>query len=38
MGYNKMITFEKINKFEIKEHFPSFYHRDDAYFQIIKKD
>lgn len=32
------ICFKKIHPLEIKEHFPSFYHKDDTYFEIIKGD
>lgn len=31
-----MVSFCEVDKSEIKEHFPSFYHRDDTYFEIIK--
>jgi len=32
------ICFKKINPFEIKEYFPSFYHKEDTYFEIIKAE
>lgn len=31
-----MMNFIEIDSLEIKKYFPSFYHRDDIYFEIIK--
>lgn len=33
-----MINFVELHSSEIKEHFPSFYHNDDAYFEINKSN
>lgn len=32
-----MISFVEIDPLEIKEHFHSFYHKDDYYFEIVKQ-
>ena len=38
MIYRPSANFIELPSLEIKEHFPSFYHKDDAYFEIIKRE